>query len=140
MGNASNVGCFVILRESNAIDEPLREQAEEAAGVVENAIHSFSLRLRHAPLIPSRYGILKKRSLWLSAAAALLIAAALAGCGKTEYFAGRVLPPSGLTRRVLIAIQNPGAFAKGALQIVDAFYDTRYAYRSEEHTSELQSP
>ncbi len=130
MGNASNVGCFVILRESNAIDEPLREQAEEAAGVVENAIHSFSLRLRHAPLIPSRYGILKKRSLWLSAAAALLIAAALAGCGKTEYFAGRVLPPSGLTRRVLIAIQNPGAFAKGALQIVDAFYDTRYAYNN----------
>ena len=59
-----------------------------------------------------------------------MIAAALAGCGSTTYFAGRVLPPSGLTRRVLIAIQNPGAFAKGALEIVDAFYDTRYAYNN----------
>ena len=30
----------------------------------------------------------------------------------------------------MIAIQNPGAFAKGALEIVDAFYDTRYAYNN----------
>ena len=37
------------------------------------------------------------------------------------------LPPSGLTNRVLIAIQNPSAFTKGALQIVDAYYDIRYA-------------
>ena len=73
---------------------------------------------------------MNKRSLWLSAAAALVIAAALAGCGSTTYFAGRVLPPSGLTRRVLIAIQNPGAFAKGALEVVDAFYDTRYAFNN----------
>lgn len=73
---------------------------------------------------------MKKRSLWLSAAAALLIAAALAGCGSTTYFAGRQLPPSGLPRRVMIAIQNPGAFAKGALEIVDALYDTRYAYNN----------
>jgi hypothetical protein len=73
---------------------------------------------------------LKKRSLWLSAAGALLLAVALAGCGETTYFAGRQLPPSGLTRRVLIAIQNPGAFTKGALEIVDAFYDTRYKYNN----------
>jgi hypothetical protein len=71
---------------------------------------------------------LKKSSLWISAAGALLIAAALAGCGKTTYFAGRVLPPSKLTNRVLIAIQNPSALNKGALQIVDAFYDIRSSY------------
>jgi hypothetical protein len=54
-----------------------------------------------------------------------LIAAGLAGCGKTSYFGGRVLPPSGLSNRVLIAIQNPSVFTKGALQIVDAYYDIR---------------
>ncbi len=64
----------------------------------------------------------------MSAAGALLIAAALAGCGKTTYFAGRVLPPSKLTNRVLIAIQNPSAFNKGALQIVDAYYDIRSSF------------
>lgn len=28
----------------------------------------------------------------------------------------------------MIAIQNPGVFAKGALEVVDAFYDTRYKF------------
>ena len=55
-------------------------------------------------------------------------AIALAGCGKTYYFDGRVLPPSGLVNRVVIAIQNPSAFSKGALQIVDAYYDIRSGY------------
>lgn len=64
----------------------------------------------------------------MSAAGALSVAAALAGCGSTTYFAGRQLPPSGLTHRVMIAIQNPGVFAKGALEVVDAFYDTRYKF------------
>jgi hypothetical protein len=64
----------------------------------------------------------------MSAAAALIVAAALAGCGGTTYFAGRNLPPSGLTNRVVIAIQNPSAFAKGALQFVDAYYDIRSGY------------
>jgi hypothetical protein len=64
----------------------------------------------------------------MCAVAALIVAAAVAGCGGTTYFAGRVLPPSGLTNRVLIAIQNPSAFTKGALQFVDAFYDTRSGY------------
>jgi hypothetical protein len=64
----------------------------------------------------------------LSAVAALFIAAALAGCGSTNYFAGRNLPPSGLINRVMIAIQNPSAFAKGSLQIVDAYYDIRSGY------------
>lgn len=71
---------------------------------------------------------MKKRSLWLSAAGALAIAFTLAGCGSTTYFAGRTLPPSGLTYRVMIAIQNPSALSKGALSIVDAYYDTRYKY------------
>jgi hypothetical protein len=73
---------------------------------------------------------LKKSSLWLSAAAALLIAVALAGCGKTTYFAGRQLPPSGLTNRVLVAIQNPGALSRGALEIMDGFYDIRFKYNN----------
>jgi hypothetical protein len=64
----------------------------------------------------------------MSAAAALVAAAALAGCGSTTYFAGRVLPPSGLTNRVLIAVQNPSGFTKGALSFVDAYYDIRSSY------------
>jgi hypothetical protein len=71
---------------------------------------------------------LKKSSLCLSAAAALLAAAALAGCGGTTYFAGRNLPPSGLINRVLIAIQNPSSFTHGSLQFVDAFYDIRSGF------------
>ena len=72
--------------------------------------------------------ILKKRSLWLSAAGALVVAVALAGCGTTTYFAGRLLPPSRMLNRVLIAVQNPSAFSKGALEFVDAYYDIRYSY------------
>jgi len=71
---------------------------------------------------------LKKRSLWLSTAAAVAVSIILAGCGQTNYFAGRVLPPSGLVNRVLIAIQNPGALNRGALEIVDAHYDVRFKY------------
>jgi hypothetical protein len=66
----------------------------------------------------------------MSTAAALLVAAALAGCGNSTYFAGRALPPSGLANRVLIAIQNPSAFSTGALQFVDAYYDIRFKYNS----------
>jgi hypothetical protein len=71
---------------------------------------------------------LKKRSFWISAAAALAVAGALAGCGSTTYFDGRTLPPSKLVNRVLVAIQNPGALSKGALQIMDAYYDIRSGY------------
>jgi len=88
----------------------------------------ISLTLRFAPRYSSRVGILKIRFLWSSAAAALTVAAALAGCGGTTYFAGRNLPPSKLTNRVLIAIQNPSAFGKGLLQFVDAYYDRRAGY------------
>jgi hypothetical protein len=62
------------------------------------------------------------------AGAALAVAAGLAGCGKTTYFGGRVLPPSGLSYRVLIAIQNPNAASQGAAEIVDAYYDIRAGY------------
>jgi hypothetical protein len=84
--------------------------------------------LRIVPRDQPRVGILKNRSLLLSAAVALLAAAVLAGCGKTFYFAGRVLPPSKLVNRVMIAVQNPGVLAKGELVIVDAFYDTRFGF------------
>lgn len=78
----------------------------------------------------SREAILKKRSLWLSAAGALVAAVVLAGCGSTTYFAGRTLPPSGLTNRVLIAVQNPSVASSGSLIFVDAFYDIRFSYNS----------
>ena len=71
---------------------------------------------------------MKKRSLVICALAALATAGVLAGCGSTYYFAGRVLPPSGIANRVLIAIQNPSSSTKGALQFVDAFYDIRQSY------------
>jgi hypothetical protein len=71
---------------------------------------------------------LKRRSLFVSAAAALAVAIALAGCGTTTFFDGRKLPPSGLVNRVLVAIQNPSALSRGALQIMDAYYDIRSGY------------
>ncbi len=61
----------------------------------------------------------------ISALAALVTAGLLAGCGNNYYFAGRVLPPSGIANRVLIAIQNPSVASKGLLQFVDAYYDIR---------------
>ena len=66
----------------------------------------------------------------MSAVAALVIAAALAGCGTTTYFAGRTLPPSGLANRVLIGIQNPSHAPSGSLEFVDAYYDIRFKYNS----------
>ena len=72
---------------------------------------------------------MKIRFLWLSAAVALVVAAALAGCGTTNYLDGRNLPPSGLTNRVLVAIQNPGALSKGLLQFMDAYYDRRSGFK-----------
>jgi hypothetical protein len=64
----------------------------------------------------------------MSVAMALAVAAALAGCGGTTYFAGRKLPPSGLTNRVLVAVQNPSILTKGSLQFMDAYYDIRGGY------------
>jgi hypothetical protein len=58
----------------------------------------------------------------------------LTGCGKNFYFAGRTLPPSQLTNRVLIAIQNPSPATSGALTFVDAYYDIRHVYNNENVT------
>jgi hypothetical protein len=77
---------------------------------------------------------LKIRFLWSSAAAALVAAAALAGCGGTTYFAGRNLPPSGLTNRVMVAVQNPSASTRGSLQFMDAFYDIRSGFNGKPGT------
>jgi hypothetical protein len=64
----------------------------------------------------------------MSAAAALAVAIVMAGCGTNNYFDNRTPPPSGLLNRVMIAVQNPGALSKGALMIVDAYYDERSGY------------
>ncbi|WP_420239076.1 hypothetical protein ACOBR2_05665 [Telmatobacter bradus] len=64
----------------------------------------------------------------MCAFAALTAAMALTGCGGTTYTDNRTLPPSGITNRVLIAIQNPSTLSKGALEIVDAYYDIRSSY------------
>jgi hypothetical protein len=74
---------------------------------------------------------LKKRSLRSLCALSALACFAfivLAGCGKSYYFGGRALPPSGILNRVLIAVQNPGALTKGTLAIVDAYYDIRHSF------------
>ena len=68
------------------------------------------------------------RSLCALSALACFAFILLAGCGKSYYFGGRALPPSGILNRVLIAVQNPGALTKGTLEIVDAFYDIRHSF------------
>lgn len=54
----------------------------------------------------------------------------MTACGKNFYFAGRSLPPSGVLNRVLVAVQNPSALAKGSLLFDDALYDIRHAYNN----------
>jgi hypothetical protein len=72
---------------------------------------------------------LKKRSR-LSLAVAAFVAVAvsfiLLGCGNNFFFAGRTLPPSGVTQRVLVAVDNP----VGSLQFMDAFYDIRHPFNN----------
>jgi hypothetical protein len=60
-------------------------------------------------------------------AALLMISLGLTACGKSYYFAGRVLPPSGILNRVLIAIQSSG---RGGLVLVDGLYDVRHNYNN----------
>src|ERR1035441_4701733 len=109
---------------------PVSLRIGSTAGNRDHSVHRAvaARQLRRAPRFLSRVGILKKSSLWMSAAGALVFAVLMAGCGSTTYFAGRTLPPSGLTNRVLVAIQNPSALTKGALQIMDAYYDIRFSY------------
>lgn len=73
---------------------------------------------------------MKKRSSLYSCGvlgAAFAICLVVSSCGKNYFFAGRSLPPSGVLNRVVIAEQNPSAFASGAMPFVDAFYDIRHA-------------
>ncbi len=70
------------------------------------------------------------RSLCALSALACFVFMFLAGCGKSFYFGGRALPPSGILNRVLIAVQNPGSLTKGTLEIVDAFYDIRHSFNN----------
>ncbi len=60
-------------------------------------------------------------------AALLFVSFGLAACGKSYYFAGRNLPPSGILNRVLISIQASG---RGALILVDGLYDVRHNYKN----------
>ena len=59
--------------------------------------------------------------------ALLLVSLALSACGKSYYFAGRALPPSGILNRVLIASQISG---RGSLTLVDGLYDVRHNYKN----------
>jgi hypothetical protein len=77
---------------------------------------------------------LKNQSLSVRAACGLLLAAAtlaFTGCGQNLYkfpatnFAGRPIPPSQLANRVMVAIDNPGVFSGGQLEILDANRDIR---------------
>lgn len=71
------------------------------------------------------------RSRFIRVALAALTAAGVAsmvGClGQRSFLADRPFPPSTILQRVLVAIQNPSPISTGALQIVDARYDIRYA-------------
>ena len=74
----------------------------------------------------------KRSSLYFVAilSSVFLICNVISSCGKNFYFAGRTLPPSGVLNRVLVAEQNPSAFASGALPFMDAYYDIRHAYNA----------
>ncbi len=58
----------------------------------------------------------------------LLVSLGLSACGSSEYFGGRPLPASKVLNRVLIAVQNPSALTRGALEEVDGEYDIRHVY------------
>jgi hypothetical protein len=76
---------------------------------------------------------LKKRSsLYFVAVlgSVFLVCNVISSCGQNFYFAGRTLPPSGVLNRVLIAEQNPSAFATGAMPFMDAYYDIRHPYNT----------
>lgn len=76
---------------------------------------------------------MKKRSpLYFAAVLSIVFAVCIvvSSCGKSFFFAGRTLPPSGVLNRVLIAEQNPSAFATGSLVFMDAFYDIRHAFNT----------
>ncbi len=72
----------------------------------------------------------KRSSLYFVAvlSSVFVVCNVISSCGQNFYFAGRTLPPSGVLNRVLVAEENPSAFASGALPFMDAYYDIRHAY------------
>ncbi|HUB19487.1 MAG TPA: hypothetical protein VL990_12685, partial [Acidobacteriaceae bacterium] len=74
----------------------------------------------------------KRSSLYFVAVLSFVFAVCtvISSCGQNFFFAGRPLPPSGVLNRVLIAEQNPSAFATGALPFMDAYYDIRHPYNA----------
>ena len=63
--------------------------------------------------------------------ALLLVSLGLAACGQNYYYGGRVLPPSGILNRVMIAAQVTALGApRGQLTLVDALYDIRHNYKN----------
>ena len=76
---------------------------------------------------------MKRRSLpavWFAPVLLFAFSFLLVSCGNNFFFGGRPLPPSRLTNRVLIALQNPSALSKGALPFVDAFFDIRHPFNN----------
>ncbi|GAA3768002.1 hypothetical protein [Terriglobus aquaticus] len=69
---------------------------------------------------------------WLAALLLLAATALVAGCGDNPYhttqynYAGRAIPPSKLTERVLVVLGNSSALTSGAAQIIDAQRDIRF--------------
>ncbi len=110
--------CFVILG--------LLPGAIEAAAPGDRGFHLHLLNLLQSGGARSRQALRVTR--FCSVVVALLfISLGLSACGKNYYFAGRVLPPSGILNRVLIAVQNSG---RGQMFLVDGLYDVRHNYKN----------
>ncbi len=87
---------------------------------------SFHLPLFNLLQRAERHGVRCLRVLFV-VFALLAVSLALSACGKSYYFAGRPLPPSGILNRVLIAAQISG---QGSLSLVDGLYDVRHNYKN----------
>ena len=64
----------------------------------------------------------------MSASAALVVAAGLAGCGKHHLFCGTRPSPQRVDQPRSDRDPEPQRFYQGRLQIVDAYYDIRNGY------------
>ena len=111
--------------------------AAEAGRPMEYGKRPVILGLSRKIVISDAHGevlrVLKKRSslYFVTVLSSVFVVCIVIGsCGNNYYFAGRSLPPSGVLNRVLIAEQNPSAFATGALPFMDAYYDIRHAYNA----------
>ena len=78
---------------------------------------------------------MNKRSLWIQRRRGSGACSRAGRLWHHHLFCRTQPAPQRLPNRVLIAIQNPSAFAKGALQIVDAYYDIRSGYNRQDRQS-----